>query len=66
MNPRPGPRAGGRETRAGRAAPGPLFLALNGLAALLVALLVNLITDIRLFSDFGSLTVLGASDVDGW
>jgi hypothetical protein len=36
------------------------------IAALLVALLVNLITDVRLFSDFGSLTVLGASDVDGW
>jgi hypothetical protein len=36
------------------------------LAALLVAVVVNVVTDIRLLDDFGSLTVLGASDVDGW
>jgi len=36
------------------------------LAALLLALGVNLYTDVRLARDFSSLRILGASDVDGW
>lgn len=35
-------------------------------AALAVALLVNVATDVRLVRDFRSLTIRGASDVDGW
>jgi hypothetical protein len=37
-----------------------------GLAALVVALALNLRTDAALLRDFRSLTVHGASDVDGW
>ena len=36
------------------------------LAALLLSFGVNLYTDVRLARDFGSLRILGASDVDGW
>ncbi|HEX6850093.1 MAG TPA: hypothetical protein VF139_01710 [Candidatus Polarisedimenticolaceae bacterium] len=34
--------------------------------ALVLAFLWNVATDVRLFRDFGSLVILGASDVDGW
>jgi hypothetical protein len=34
--------------------------------ALLAGAVINLGADLRLFGDFSSLTVSGASDVDGW
>ena len=35
-------------------------------ALLVIAFAVNVATDVRLVADFRSLTVLGASDIDGW